>query len=95
MEEHSETYYLMQYADHHIFTIDDLNDIRKRFRSMEVANKIILTTEKDAVRLLKFNHQLADLPLYVIPIRHHFLFGEEGNFEKLVQNFIVDFKASV
>jgi tetraacyldisaccharide 4'-kinase len=95
MEEHSETYYLMQYADHHIFTIDDLNDIRKRFISIEAPNKIILTTEKDAVRLLKFNHQLADLPLYVIPIRHHFLFGEEGSFNKQMQDFILDFKAAV
>jgi len=92
LREHSQSYHKMQYADHHIFTIDDLKEIRKRFKNMDSPAKIILTTEKDAVRLVKFNHELADLPLYVIPIRHHFLFNEEGKFLGRVTNFIRNFK---
>ena len=94
MEEHSESYYLMQYADHHIFTIDDLKDIKKRFESIDTPNKIILTTEKDAVRLAKFNHELEDLPLYVLPIRHHFLFGEESKFIQRVRDFVLKFNTA-
>ncbi|MBL7740157.1 MAG: tetraacyldisaccharide 4'-kinase [Chitinophagaceae bacterium] len=92
LEEHSRTYYLQQYPDHHIFTIDDLREIRKRFRQIEAHEKIILTTEKDAVRLVKFDQELSDLPLYVIPVRHLFLFGEAEKFNELVIRFIRDFR---
>ena len=89
--EHSETYYMLHYPDHHIFTIDDWKDIKKRFNKIESTNKIILTTEKDAVRLAKFGEQLADVPVYIIPLQHHFLFHEEEKFLTLVKNYIKDF----
>jgi len=92
LEEHTKTYNFIQYPDHHIFTIDDLKEIRKKFRQIESPDKIIITTEKDAVRLIKFNTDLADLPLYVIPVWHHFLFGEAGKFNELVINFINNFR---
>jgi tetraacyldisaccharide 4'-kinase len=92
LEEHSASYSLMQYADHHIFTIDDLQDIKKRFTQMQAPGKIILTTEKDAVRLAKFNEEIVNLPLYVLPVRHHFLFNEQDRFNTLVTGFIRDFK---
>ena len=84
--DHSETYYMLHYPDHHIFTIDDWKDIKKRFDKIEAKKKIILTTEKDAVRLSKFGEQLNNVPLYVIPLQHHFLFNEEAEI------FIVDKK---
>lgn len=92
LEETVNSYHMLQYADHHIFTIDDLNDIRNRFRKMEADNKIILTTEKDAVRLVKFNAEIADLPLYVLPVRHQFLFEEGEQFDAQVMDFIQQFK---
>lgn len=92
LEEQVRTYSLQQYPDHHIFTIDDLKEIRSRFRQMESPSSIILTTEKDAVRLVKFDRELADLPLYVLPVQHQFLFGEEEKFNELVTGFIRDFK---
>lgn len=92
LEEHSNSYHMLQYSDHHIFTIDDLNDIKKRFENIETTNKIILTTEKDAVRLIKFSSEIAELPLYVIPVRHRFLFEEGNRFDTLVTDFIHNFK---
>lgn len=92
LEEQSRTYYMMQYPDHHIFTIDDLNEIKKKFDSIEASSKMILTTEKDAVRLVKFQNDITDLPLYVIPVRHRFLFREGQQFDELVINFIKNFK---
>jgi len=82
------------YNDHHIFTIDDLKDIRKKYGQLQSRDKLILTTEKDAVRLLKFKDELQDLPLYVLPVRHQFLFGEGEQFNQLVQNFVTHFKNS-
>ena len=82
----------MSYSDHHIFSIDDLKDIHKKFEKIQSPNKLILTTEKDAVRLAKFDTELTELPLFVIPIRHDFLFGEETKFNELVINFIRNFR---
>jgi len=92
LEEHSSSYHMLQYSDHHIFTIDDLNEIKQKFKKIETANKIILTTEKDAVRLIKFTNEITDLPLYVIPVRHQFLFEEGVSFGKTVNDFIQNFK---
>jgi len=91
LEEQCHSYQLLQYADHHIFSVDDLRDIRERFRKMGNVNKFIVTTEKDAVRLAKFNADIADLPLYVLPVRHRFLFDEAGEFEKKIGEFIGTF----
>ena len=85
-------YQMIHYSDHHIYTIDDLRDIKRRFGKMEAPDKIILTTEKDAMRLLKFNREIEELPLYIIPIRHHFLFGDEERFLHSIRNFIGEFK---
>ncbi len=92
LEERSMGYQMLQYPDHHIFSIDDLNDIRKKFESIPAADKIILTTEKDAVRLVKFNKEIASLPVYVIPVRHQFLFEEGDKFDRIATDFINNFK---
>jgi tetraacyldisaccharide 4'-kinase len=91
LQEKSGTYYEMAYNDHHIFTIDDLKDIQKRFDAISASNKIIITTEKDAVRLVKFEHELAGMPLYVVPIELEFLFNEAHRFNGLIGTFIKDF----
>jgi tetraacyldisaccharide 4'-kinase len=92
LAEHADTYYQQDYNDHHIFTIDDLKDITRKFEDITGTQKCILTTEKDAVRLIKFNEQLAGLPLYVLPIQHKFLFEEGGAFDEKVVHFIKHFQ---
>ncbi len=82
------TYDMMRFRDHHIFNIGDLKDIKDEFEKMETENKIILTTEKDGVRLAKFENELKDLPVYVFPIRHKILFGEEDQLNTIVTDFI-------
>ena len=92
LNEHSKTYYEIAYGDHHIFTIDDLNVIKRRFAGIAAEKKLILTTEKDAVRLIKFGQELQDLPFYVMPITPKFLFGEEERFAGMILQFINEFK---
>jgi tetraacyldisaccharide 4'-kinase len=53
---------------------------------------LILTTEKDAVRLVKFQQELQNIPLYVLPINSNFLFDEAKHFDTAVANFINEFK---
>lgn len=92
LEEEHHSYQMLQYPDHHIFTIDDWNEIRRKFDSMSSADKIIMTTEKDAVRLEKFSAEMAGVPLYVLPVSHRFLFAEEDKFQQIIINFIKNFK---
>ena len=95
LDERSRTYYELAYSDHHIFSIDDLNAIIRRFNGISAGNKIILTTEKDAVRLIKFRQELAAYPFYVLPIAPRFLFDEQTRFTDLIVKFIAEFKPPV
>jgi tetraacyldisaccharide 4'-kinase len=59
--------------------------VRIRLGKIGGSKKVILTTEKDAVRLEKFRTELQSLPCYVVPMRHRFLFdGEKGFLERVV-----------
>ncbi|MGH2647824.1 MAG: tetraacyldisaccharide 4'-kinase, partial [Ginsengibacter sp.] len=88
---YTDTYEMILFSDHHIFSIDDLAEIKKQFLKIESSNKLILTTEKDGVRLAKFENELRDLPIYVLPMRHKFLFGEEEKFDANVIAFVESF----
>ena len=92
IEANHQTYQMIQYPDHHIFTIDDWHDIKRKFEAIGATDKIILTTEKDAVRLEKFSREIGDLPVLVLPVSHRFLFDEGDKFNNLVTGFIKNFK---
>lgn len=89
---YSASYETLFFKDHHIFTIDDLQEIKNQFLKIESQNKIILTTEKDGIRLAKYESELKHLPIFIIPMRHKFLFGGENEFEKSVISFVDSFK---
>ena len=92
LEDRIGTYYMMHYNDHHIFSTDDWKDIKKRFDNIDAAKKIILTTEKDAMRLLKYKQDIDGMAFYIIPIEHKFLFQQEKEFTDEVSTFIQNFK---
>jgi tetraacyldisaccharide 4'-kinase len=92
LEERYSAYYELQFADHHVYSTDDLKEIKKRFERIDTDKKIILTTEKDAVRLFKFKKEIENTPVFVMPIRHHFLFNEEDSFLGSVSGFIQNFR---
>jgi tetraacyldisaccharide 4'-kinase len=91
LHENTHTYYQISYSDHHIFSIEDLNEIKEKFDQITSKSKLILTTEKDAVRLVKYTEELHDIPLYVLPIKPHFLFNAEAAFNKLVIDYLAQF----
>jgi tetraacyldisaccharide 4'-kinase len=92
LAENADSYDMLRYADHHIFHSNDLNDIKQQYDKIDTAKNIVLTTEKDAVRLEKFENELKDFPIYVIPIEHEFLFNEADRFKSSVTAFINNFK---
>jgi tetraacyldisaccharide 4'-kinase len=91
LSDNTGAYYELLYEDHHIFSIDDLKEIRKRFDSIPSADKMIITTEKDAMRLTKFKEAFANYPVFVLPMGMVFLFDDENRFRELIANFIHSF----
>ena len=75
----------MPFADHHAFTARDVAEIRKTFDAIPGDRKVILTTEKDAVRL----RPLAEgLPVYVQPVEVRFHPSSEADFDTLIESTV-------
>jgi tetraacyldisaccharide 4'-kinase len=74
LKEYSSEVKHIRYPDHHQFTIQDIADVRTQLDAIEGGNKIVVTTEKDAMRLRGADLQdIANtLPLYVLPIEVDF-----------------------
>ncbi len=60
----------LAYPDHHDYSDSDFRQIRKIFESHLSANPILLTTEKDAVKVKSFAPEgfLQEIPIFVLPI---------------------------
>lgn len=79
----------IKFADHHNFTQNDIEKIIA-VHKQQPGKSIIITTEKDAVKLKRFN-ELSALPLYVLPIETVFLFNETGQFNDIIKTFVLQF----
>ena len=79
----------ISFPDHHQFTIQDIADIRAELDAFEGGNKIVVTTEKDAMRLEGSDLQdIANtLPLYVLPIEVDFK-DKTQEFNETIINYV-------
>jgi tetraacyldisaccharide 4'-kinase len=79
-----------KYDDHHAFTMNDIQSIKNKFTIIASENKIILTTEKDAMRLkdAKFISILKDLPLFYIPIEIDFNHNDKEEFNEQILKYV-------
>jgi len=84
----------LEYEDHHPFTDDDLKYQKKVYDNMDEAKNIILTTEKDAMRLEPYRQQFYDwgVDIYVLPIKVKFIFEEQELFNESIKDFLLKFK---
>jgi tetraacyldisaccharide 4'-kinase len=66
----SEKIHHIAFADHHQYCEKDLNEIKSKFNNFAKSNMILVTTEKDAVKLRteKFKSLINSLPFYYLPI---------------------------
>lgn len=85
----------LTFGDHHAFSKNDIDKIKARFDSLNFANKILITTEKDAVRLRPFSDAIQSWPLYILPVDHSFLFDEGGRFDNEILLFCEGFNKAV
>ncbi len=79
----------IQFPDHHQFSIQDIANIRAELDVFEGGNKIVITTEKDAMRLKGSDLQdIANtLPLYVLPIEVDFK-DKTQKFNETIINYV-------
>ncbi len=82
------------YEDHHFFSELEMTNLKESFEKLESERKIIVTTEKDAVRLEMHRPFLLKhrLPIFVLPVEVDFLFDEKEAFNDRVKNFLLTFK---
>lgn len=81
----------IKFQDHHLFSVEDFLYIIEKYDGIK-GDKILFTTEKDAVRLMKFQQYWKQLPIYVIPIQIDFLFNETEQFNQLILNYITKYQ---
>ncbi len=62
---------VLDYPDHHKYNRKELQHIRRVYEDTFGLNKIIVTTEKDAMRLVKSEYlsELNELPLFYVPVQ--------------------------
>jgi len=78
-----------EFSDHHDYSLSDMEKLNKIFDSFAHGSNLLVTTEKDAVKLRSLDLEEAHkkLPIFYLPIKVNFLNNEE-HFEKLVKDYV-------
>lgn len=81
---------LMQFPDHYAYSPGDFVKINEKLHLLKAKNKIIITTEKDAVRISEINNLEKSVKnsLYYIPVEVKFLGNEAQKFNKDLIEFV-------
>jgi len=79
----------LKFADHHMFSENDLRRIETRWHNIKAENKLIITTEKDAVRFKEFINIDTYLKnfMFYIPVGVEFLKGEKQEFDNIITEY--------
>ena len=85
----------MEFEDHHFFKDDELRDMLRRFERLSSRNKILITTEKDAMRLELHRDFFwkNEIPIYVLPVEVEYLDSDEWAFQEDVKRVLLEFKS--
>lgn len=86
---------VLAFEDHHYFKAYDIGRLKETFDKIKSDKKVIVTTEKDAMRLELHRQFLIEnqLPIMVLPVEVSFLFDEGGKFDDVVKNFLLNFRS--
>ena len=80
----------LTFKDHHDFTTKDIKLIKQAFEELPEGKRMIITTEKDAVRLKHNPHIDESIKpyIYVLPIEIAFLQGQEESFNQNIIEYV-------
>lgn len=79
-----------KFPDHHAFSKKDLDLIKNKFDNIASANKIILTTEKDAMRLKtpEYAELLKGMPIFYLPIEIDLHDMDKEDFNEKILHYV-------
>lgn len=81
---------LIDFPDHHNFTEKDIQSVIKQYDSILGKNKMIITTEKDAMRLIDspYLSKFEGIPFFYVPVTVKFHLEEVSNFDKEIVDYV-------
>lgn len=93
LDQYAATVHSLHYEDHHDFSPHEVSNVKLQYDQLPSNKKIILTTEKDAARLLLHREYIlkSELPIYVLPTNVEFLFDGAQEFDDEIKTFLMDF----
>lgn len=90
LDSYSKDVFHHEYPDHHRFNYGDILKLVDDFTSDPSTNKLVLTTEKDAQRLLDdtIKELLLDLPVFYLPIKVGIERTSKKIFDQIILNYV-------
>ena len=84
------TVHTLSFSDHHDFTLKDMESIEEKFMQLPEGKRMIITTEKDAVRMMTHPHLPESVKpyIYVLPIEVSFLQGQQHVFNQNILDYV-------
>ena len=90
LKEYTQHTDLLSFGDHHDFSSQDMQVVKERFERLKGECKLIITTEKDATRLI--HHRALDLSLkpfiYALPIEIEILQNQQDSFNQHIIGYV-------
>ena len=82
--------HVIDFKDHHVYRRKDMEQVRQIYDNVFTRNKIIVTTEKDVMRLKDspYFSILKDLPVYYLPVRMKINKEDENEFNKIILDYV-------
>lgn len=90
LESVSKKVYWYSYQDHYDYTYRDLESIAETYSNLGDVSKILLTTEKDAVKLVSFGNWFKEhqLEVFCLPIQVGFYANTQTEFDSLIFEYL-------
>ncbi len=83
---------VMTFPDHHMFTLKDIERVVRTFDNLFAKNKVLVTTEKDMVRLIQPEvlGLIRHLPVCYVPMEVRFHDEDRESFEHQILSYVKD-----
>lgn len=92
LKEWTNNIYLITFGDHHNFSSKDMETVKEKFLQLPEEKRIIITTEKDAARLISHPDLSTELKpyIYTLPIKVRFISKNEQNFNQKITEYVTE-----
>jgi tetraacyldisaccharide 4'-kinase len=90
LKQYTENIFHHDYPDHHRFSKQNIQQLVNAFQNGSIKEKIIVTTEKDAQRLLDvtFKELLVNLPVFYLPIKIELQKEDKTTFDQKILDYV-------